>query len=93
MENKKRVFHVARSTKTGRTVDIGDFDTVEQAHEAMLNHYKETPKRGQFYYRISEEELEEIGGVMFRRFCLVIAGGNKPYNKRFASAELKTMAS
>ncbi len=92
MENK-RVFHVTRSTKTGKTVDIGDFDTVEQAHEAMLKHYRETPKRGQFYYRISEEELKEIDGVVFRSFCLVIAGGNRPYNKRFDSAELKAMAS
>ena len=30
----KRVFHVTRSTKTGKTVNVGDFDTVEQAHEA-----------------------------------------------------------
>ena len=92
MENK-RVFHVARSTKTGKTMNVGDFDTVELAHEAMLKHYKETPKRGQFYYRISEEELKEINGVVFRSFCLVLAGGNKPYNKRFDSAELKAMAS
>lgn len=89
----KRVFHVTRSTKTGKTVNIGDFDTVEQAHEAMLKHYKETPKRGQFYYRISEEELKEIDGVVFRSFCLVLAGGGRPYNKRFDSAELKTLAS
>ena len=80
---EKRVFHVTRSTKTGKTVNIGDFDTVEQAHEAMLKHYKETPKRGQFFYRISEEELKEINGVMFRSFCMVIANGNRPYNKRF----------
>lgn len=93
MENKRRVFHVVRSTKTGKTVNVGDFDTVEQAHEAMLKHYKETPKRGQFCYRISEEELEEIDGVMFRSFCLVLSGGNKPYNKRFDSAELKMLAS
>jgi len=91
MENK-RVFHVTRSTKTGKMVNVGDFDTVEQAHEAMLKHYKETPKRGQFYYRISEEELKEIDGVVFRNFCLVLSGGNKPYNKRFDSVELKTLA-
>lgn len=88
----KRVFHVTRSTKTGKTVNVGDFDTVEQAHEAMLKHYKETPKRGQFFYRISEEELKEINGVMFRSFCMVITNGNRPYNKRFDSTELKTMA-
>ena len=89
---KQKVFHVARATKTGKTVNIGDFDTVEQAHAAMLAHYSATPKRGQFYYRISEEELEEIGGVKLRRFCMVLTGGDKPYNKRFDGAELKAMA-
>ena len=89
---KKKVFHVARSTKTGKTVNIGDFDAVEEAQAAMLTHYKTTPKRGQFCYRISEEELEEINGVTFRRFCMVLSGGNKPYNERFDGAALKTMA-
>lgn len=31
----------------------------------MLSHYKATPKRGDFRYRIFEEELEEINGVTF----------------------------
>lgn len=92
MENKK-VFHVTRSTKTGKSVDVGDFDTVEQAQKAMLKHYRETPKRGQFCYRITEEELKEIGGVVYRQFCLVIAGGNRPYNRRFDGKEMKELAS
>lgn len=56
-----------RSTKTGKTVNVGDFPTVEQAQAAMLSHYKVTPKRGDFRYRIFEEELEEINGVTFRK--------------------------
>lgn len=89
---KKRVFHVTRSTKTGKTVNVGDFDTVTQAQEAMLEHYNKTPKRGKFWYIISEEELEEIGGVVFRKFCTVLSGGDKPYFKRFMSDELKALA-
>lgn len=89
----KKVFHVTRSTKTGKPVDIGDFSTVEQAQEAMLKHYKETPKRGHFWYRISEEELKEINGVEYRQFCMVIVGGNRPYNRRFDGNELKELAS
>ena len=77
----ERIFNVSRSTKTGKTVNVGDFPTVEQAQAAMLSHYKVTPKRGDFRYRIFEEELEEINGVTFRKFCLVLSGGNKPYSE------------
>lgn len=42
----ERIFNVSRSTKTGKTVNVGDFPTVEQAQAAMLSHYKATPKRG-----------------------------------------------
>ena len=48
----ERIFNVSRSTKTGKTVNVGDFPTVEQAQAAMLSHYKATPKRGDFRYRI-----------------------------------------
>lgn len=36
----ERIFNVSRSTKTGKTVNVGDFPTVEQAQAAMLSHYK-----------------------------------------------------
>lgn len=39
----ERIFNVSRSTKTGKTVNVGDFPTVEQAQAAMLSHYKVTP--------------------------------------------------
>ena len=87
----ERIFNVSRSTKTGKTVNVGDFPTVEQAQAAMLSHYKVTPKRGDFRYRIFEEELEEINGVTFRKFCLVLSGGNKPYSKSYTTAELKAL--
>lgn len=48
----ERIFNVSRSTKTGKTVNVGDFPTVEQAQAAMLSHYKATPKRGDFRYRM-----------------------------------------
>ena len=72
----ERIFNVSRSTKTGKTVNVGDFPTVEQAQAAMLSHYK---------------ELEEINGVTFRKFCLVLSGGNKPYSKSYTPAELKAL--
>ncbi len=90
MENKK-VFHVTRSTKTGKTVDVGDFDTVEQAHEAMLKHYKETPKRGKFWYTIGQEELEDVGGVVYRKISVILYGDDRPYRKRFMPDELKAL--
>lgn len=30
----ERIFNVSRSTKTGKTVNVGDFPTVEQAQAA-----------------------------------------------------------
>mgnify|MGYP000853416492 CR=1 FL=1 len=67
----ERIFNVSRSTKTGKTVNVGDFPTVEQAQAAMLSHYKATPKRGDFRYRIFEEELEEIGDEGFAPWKLL----------------------
>jgi hypothetical protein len=77
----RTVFNVSRTTKTGKPVKVGDFDTVDEAKVAMLKHYKATPKRGKFQYRICEEELEEINGVMFRKTCLVISGDSRPFYK------------
>lgn len=51
----ERIFNVSRSTKTGKTVNVGDF------------------------------------GVTFRKFCLVLSGGNKPYSKSYTPAELKAL--
>lgn len=36
----ERIFNVSRSTKTGKTVNVGDFPTIAQAQAAMLSHYK-----------------------------------------------------
>ncbi len=88
----KKVFHVSRFTKTGKGTSVGDFDTVEQAKAAMLEHYKSTPKRGRFGYSITEEEIEEINGYAYRTFSMVISGGNRPYYKRFMADELKALA-
>lgn len=32
----ERIFNVSRSTKTGKTVNVGDFPTVEQAQAAIF---------------------------------------------------------
>ena len=85
---RKTVFHVSRATKTGRTVNVGDYDTKVQSLAAMPAHYKATPKRGKFWYTISEDTLREIGGVIFRKTCLV--GGT--YYKKFMPDELKKLA-
>ncbi len=88
----KRVFHVSRSTKTGKAVNVGDFETVEQAQDAMLEHYKKTPKRGKFQYSISEQELETINGVVFRKFNMILSNGRRTYFKYFTADELKALA-
>jgi len=84
------IFNVRRSTATGKSANVGDFKTLEEAETAMKKHYQATPKRGQFYYVISEEELEEIGGVIMRKFCITLSGdGHRPYYKKYTAEELK----
>lgn len=85
------VFNVARVPKTARRVNVGDFDTLEKAEMAMVEHYKKEPKRGKFYYSISQDELEDFNGVTMRRTVLCLTGGG-PYYKRYEQDELKSMA-
>ena len=59
-----------------------------EAQEAMLAHYKSTPKRGKFWYAISEDNLREIDGVVFRETCY----DGQTYHKTFQMDELKALA-
>jgi hypothetical protein len=84
------IFHVSRRTATGKSQNIGDFKTLPEAETAMLKHYTETPKRGKFEYVIAEEELEDIGGVIFRKFCMTLyVDGKRNYYKKYSAEELK----
>ena len=56
---------VVRYTKT-KSVAVGGYDTEDDAKAAMIEHFRRTPKRGNFYYRITQERLREIDGIMFR---------------------------
>lgn len=58
-------YTVRRHNKTKTTI-VGSFETMEEAEAAMRRHYKETPKRGSFYYSIWKEKLEVISGVAYR---------------------------
>ena len=89
----RTVFNVRRVPKTARATTVGDFETLEQAERAMLDHYKSQPKRGRFDYRISEDELENIGGTVFRRHTISLGLGAGPYYKRYEQDELKSMCS
>ena len=59
------VYVVVRYTKT-KSVAVGGYDTEDDAKAAMNEHFRRTPKRGNFYYRITQERLREIDGIMFR---------------------------
>ncbi len=61
------VYTVTRSTKS-KTIVVGHYGTEAEAKTAMVEHFSSTPKHGKFHYRISVEELREIGGVMFRSY-------------------------
>ena len=59
------VYVVVRYTKT-KSVAVGGYDTEDDAKAAMIEHFRRTPKRGNFCYRITQERLREIYGIMFR---------------------------
>ena len=59
------VYVVVRYTKT-KSVAVGGYDTEDDAKAAMIEHFRRTPTRGNFYYRITQERLREIDGIMFR---------------------------
>ena len=59
------VYVVVRYTKT-KSVAVGGYDTEDDAKAAMIEHFRRTPKRGNFYYRITQERLREIDRIMFR---------------------------
>ena len=59
------VYVVVRYTKT-KSVAVGGYDTEDDAKAAMIEHFRRTPKRGNFYYRITQERLREIDGIMFQ---------------------------
>lgn len=86
-----KVFNVSRVPASTHSVQVGDFKTLEEAKTAMIEHYKNNPKRGKFVYRIAEEEIEEIGGAVFRKFSMTIGVGESPYYKKFSMDELKEM--
>jgi len=69
------VYTVTRRTKT-KAVVVGSYDTEAEAKTAMVEHFSSTPKRGNLSYSIAEEELHEIGGVMFRSYT-----SGRPYSR------------
>lgn len=88
---ERTVYNVTRSTATGKRVNVGDFETIDAARVAMVDHYHQTPKRGKFSYTIAQQELREIGGILMRVETLVLYGENHPYYHKFTQEELKTM--
>ena len=81
------VFNVRRDTSTTHA-KIGDFKTLEEAKSAMLAHYNSNPKRGNISYRISEDELVETEGIVYRKTSIDLCGSG-PYYKKFSAKELE----
>jgi len=85
------VYNVTRSTAT-KNQNIGDYQTIEEATAAMIEHYKNTPKRGNISYRVSQETLEDIGGVVMRYFTMCLSGkGEQSYYKKYGRPELDNL--
>lgn len=85
------VFNVCKRFTTAKTVQIGDFKTKEEAISAMLEHYRTNAKRGNFSYVVSQCELEEIDGTVFRRTTLSLCGADNRFYKKYGKEELAKM--
>jgi len=85
------VYNVTRSTAT-KSQNVGDYQTIEEATAAMIEHYKNTPKRGNISYQVGQDTLEEIGGVVMRYFTINISGkGEQSYYKKYNRVELDNL--
>lgn len=82
------VYNVARVPKTSSSINVGDFETLQQAEDAMCHHFNTTPKRGSFYYRISQDDIENVGGVIMRSFTVRLSNGAGSYYKKYSPAEI-----
>lgn len=87
MENEKTVYCVTRRQAT-KSIDIGDFDTPEQARHAMFDHYHVTPKRGTFYYSIMEMKTGTSAGG-FRYHSITISGKDRQFYERWTADRLR----
>lgn len=83
------VFNVSKRFATAKSVEVGDFKTKDEAINAMIEHYRTNAKRGNFSYVISECELEEIGGVVYRKLTLSLCGTDKQFYHRYSKNELE----
>ncbi len=82
----ERVFSVHRQTKT-KGEHVGDFKNLIEAEQAMVQHYTVSPKRGKIEYVIAEEDIEEIGGVLYRAFTV----SKNRFYKCYSAAKVKEM--
>lgn len=82
-----KVYNVRKNTST-TAVGIGDYQTLEEAEAAMLEHFRTNPKRGNISYRICEEEICEIDGGRYRSQTFAISGGGSSFYKRYIAKEL-----
>lgn len=84
-------FNLRRKTAT-KSIDIGDYGTLDEAKASMVNHFNITPKRGNIEYIIREENLEDYDGVIMRSFSITLSGGGKStFYKRYTRQELEIM--
>ena len=80
------IYNVRRKSAT-KSMSIGDYNTLNEAKAAMMEHYTATPKRGKFEYIISEEKLYDFDGIKMRKFEMSVSGGGAFY-KRYARSEI-----
>jgi len=79
------VYNVRRKSAT-KSMSVGDYNTLNEAKAAMLEHYTTTPKRGKFEYIINEEKLYDIDGIKMRMFAPLSGGG--AFYKCYTRSEL-----
>ena len=85
------VYNVRKGFSTAKSIQVGEYKTADEAINAMLEHYKTNPKRGNFTYTISDSELREIGGIVYRTSILSLCEADKQFYHKYNKIELDAM--
>lgn len=87
------VFNLTKHFASKPYEALGDFETVDQAKEKMLEHFVSSSKRGKYYYSITElgKTTSPDGYSLYTRILELTNDGPRQYDKDFYPEELKAL--
>ena len=84
-------YNVRKHLKT-KTINVGNCENLLDAENMMIAHYNDNSKRGNVYYSIMQEQMNDYDGVVMCSHSFTIGTGIGDYYKRYTISEIKTMS-